>query len=116
MRHGQRLSRITFLSLLILLLANGDRPATLRPAADKAGILTGAAVRPWALSESAYAGTLSREFNMVEAEDAFKWWVVRRNKDSFDFGPGDEVVAFAQAHGMKVRGIAWFGITAIPNG
>jgi len=33
-----------------------------------------------------------------------KWWVVRRNAGTFDFSQGDEVVRFAQAHGMKVRG------------
>jgi endo-1,4-beta-xylanase len=41
---------------------------------------------------------------MVEPEDAMKWWVVRQKSDSFDFRPGDEVVGFAQAHAMKIRG------------
>jgi endo-1,4-beta-xylanase len=104
MRYCQHLSRIALLSSFILLLANVDRSTTLRQVADRAGILVGAAVRPGLLSEPAYAATLSREFNMVEPEDAFKWWVVRRDQDSFDFHEGDEIVAFAQAHGMKVRG------------
>jgi endo-1,4-beta-xylanase len=104
MRYGPKLRRIAFLSSIILLLANDDRPATLREAADRAGILVGAAVRPTLLSEPAYVATLSREFNMVEPEDAFKWWVIRRDEDSFDFRQGDEIVAFAQAHRMKVRG------------
>jgi endo-1,4-beta-xylanase len=33
-----------------------------------------------------------------------KWWVVRRNPDTFDVGPGDEVVRFALAKQIKVRG------------
>jgi len=33
-----------------------------------------------------------------------KWWVVRPNAESFDFREGDQVVRFAQAHRMKVRG------------
>jgi endo-1,4-beta-xylanase len=41
---------------------------------------------------------------MLEPEDAMKWWVVRRNSGAFDFREGDEVVRFAQAHDMKVRG------------
>jgi endo-1,4-beta-xylanase len=41
---------------------------------------------------------------MVEPEDAMKWWTVRQRADAFDFREGDEVVRFAQAHGMKVRG------------
>jgi endo-1,4-beta-xylanase len=55
-------------------------------------------------SEAAYAATLAREFNMVEPEDVMKWWVVRRNADAFDFSRGDDIVHFAQAHNMKVRG------------
>jgi endo-1,4-beta-xylanase len=41
---------------------------------------------------------------MVEPEDAMKWWTVRQNSETFDFREGDEVVRFAQAHGMRVRG------------
>lgn len=77
---------------------------TLREAADRTGILLGTAVRPSLFSEAAYSQTLAREFNMVEAEDAMKWWTIRREKGAFDFREGDEVVRFAQAHGMKVRG------------
>jgi len=77
---------------------------SLRNAADHDSLLIGTAVRAAQLSEIRYAASLSREFNMVEPEDAMKWWVVRRNQGTFDFRQGDEVVRFAQAHGMKVRG------------
>lgn len=40
---------------------------------------------------------------MVEPEDTMKWWVVRHD-EGFDFRQGDEVVQFAEAHGMRVRG------------
>ena len=85
-----------------ILLASA--PQTLREAADSAHFLVGAAVRPSTFSEADYSATLAREFNMVEAEDVMKWWVVRQNEDAFDFREGDEVVRFAQAHRMKVRG------------
>jgi endo-1,4-beta-xylanase len=55
-------------------------------------------------AEAAYASTLAREFNMVEAENAMKWSSIRPTHDKFNFGPADKVVAFAQAHKMKVRG------------
>jgi endo-1,4-beta-xylanase len=94
-----------FVGLAILFAAG---PQSLREAANSAGILVGAAVRPVLFfgpsSEPAYAETLAREFNMIEAEDAMKWAVVRRNQEGFDFREGDEVVRFAEAHGMKVRG------------
>ncbi len=88
----------------ILTMAAVTPSASLRQAADRAGMLVGAAVRPSLFSEAAYAATLGREFNMVEPEDAMKWWTIRRTENSFDFSAGDEVVRFAQAHGMKVRG------------
>jgi endo-1,4-beta-xylanase len=77
---------------------------SLRQSADKAGVLIGAAVRPSLLSEVNYSATLAREYNMVEPEDAMKWWVIRRSADTFNFSEGDEIVHFAQAHEMKVRG------------
>ncbi|MGA8429873.1 MAG: endo-1,4-beta-xylanase [Candidatus Sulfotelmatobacter sp.] len=77
---------------------------TLRQSADRAGILVGSAARSPLLQEAAYAATLSREFNMLEAEDAMKWWTIRRDPKRFDFTEGDELVRFAQAHWMKVRG------------
>jgi endo-1,4-beta-xylanase len=87
-----------------LTAASMTQPPTLRGAADQAGILVSTAVRPTLFSETAYAETLAREFNMIEPEDAMKWWTIRQEQGSFDFREGDEVVRFAQAHRMKVRG------------
>ncbi len=77
---------------------------SLREAGDRDELLIGTAVRPSQFSENAYASTLAREFNMVEAEDAMKWWVLRPDRATYDFHLGDEVVRFAQVHQMKVRG------------
>lgn len=79
-------------------------PQTLRDAASSSGLLVSTAVRPDLFAEPAYAETVGREFNMVEPEDVMKWWVVRRNPGAFDFRQGDQVVAFARAHRMKIRG------------
>jgi endo-1,4-beta-xylanase len=43
-------------------------------------------------------------FNMVEPEDAMKWRTLRPDADTYDFRQGDEVVRFAKAHQMKIRG------------
>jgi endo-1,4-beta-xylanase len=77
---------------------------SLRQEAEHAGLLIGTAVRPSQLSEAAYASTLAREFSMVEAEDAMKWRALRPDRATYDFRQGDEVVRFAAAHQMKVRG------------
>src|ERR1019366_2027354 len=89
---------------LVLLTSTLCLSQTLRQAADRDGVLIGTAVRPSQLSETAYASTLAREFNMVEAEDAMKWWVLRPDSATYDFRQGDKVVRFAQAHQMKIRG------------
>jgi endo-1,4-beta-xylanase len=91
-------------AILALVFASACCAQSLRQAADRDGVLIGTAVRPSQLSESAYASTLVREFSMVEAEDAMKWWVLRPDATTYDFRQGDEVVRFAQAHQMKVRG------------
>ena len=77
---------------------------TLREDGTRASIAMGTAVRPALFSERLYAATLAREFDMVEAEDAMKWWVIRPDQATFDFTQADQVVAFAQLHHMKVRG------------
>lgn len=94
-----------FPALLLFLAATAaSPPPALRAAAEHAGLLVGTVVRPSLLSEAAYSATLAREFNMVEPEDAMKCWMVRSSPDTFDFSKADEIVRFAQAHGMKVRG------------
>lgn len=79
-------------------------PKTLREAAQRIGLLVGAAVDPRHFTEPEYADTLAREFNMVEPENAMKWPQTEPAPGRFDFGPGDSVVSFAEAHQMKVRG------------
>lgn len=82
---------------------------SLRQEADRAGILVGTAVNVAYLSEPAYTGILAREFNMIEPEDAMKWAVIRPDEKTFNFLDADRLVAFAEAHGMVIRGhnLAW---------
>jgi endo-1,4-beta-xylanase len=90
-------------AILAAALASVCSAQSLRQAADRDGVLIGTAVRPSQLSETAYGDTVAREFSMVEAEDAMKWWILRKDR-TYNFRPGDELVRFAQAHQMKVRG------------
>ena len=98
-----RLHRLGLFAVLFTTLLSAPSE-TLRHAADRTDILMGAAVRPSLFSESAYSETLSREYNLVEPEDAMKWSVVRRSEGAFDFREADAIVNFARAHRMKVRG------------
>jgi len=89
---------------LMSLMASVCSAQSLRQEAANDGVLIGTAVRSPQLSERAYASTLAREFSMVEAEDAMKWWVLHRDRATYDFRQGDELVSFARANQMKVRG------------
>ena len=98
---------VLVLATAALCLGNGSAGVpeqSLREAAQASALLIGAAVRPAALSEPAYASTLAREFNMLEPEDALKWEVVHPQPQSYDFSHADRIVDFATRHGMKVRG------------
>ncbi len=98
---------LALLSLAVFsasLLSASWQAQTLRQAAERSGLLVSTAVRAAQLAEPAYASTLAREFNMLEPEDAMKWWVLRPDARSYDFRQGDELVRFALEHGMKVRG------------
>ena len=91
--------------IVIFCVAIGDAHGqSLRREAERTGLLVGTAVRPEQLSEQGYGATLAREYNMVEAEDAMKWWIVRPDAANFDFGPADRMVDFARVHAMRVRG------------
>src|ERR1043166_2546753 len=91
-------------SALLLLFVAVVGAQALREKAFKTGVMIGAAVNVHYLSEAAYASALSREFNMLEPEDAMKWEVLRPDEKTFDFVDADRIVEFARTHDMKVRG------------
>jgi len=83
---------------------------TLRQAAAVWGIPIGAAASadeygpPDLLLNAKYANLLSTLYDMLEPGNAMKWDVTQPTQTTFNFQPGDELVAFAQANGMRVRG------------
>lgn len=76
----------------------------LRELAGQRGVRIGAAVNPSRLSEALYAGTLAREFNQIEPENATKFGPIHPGPASYNFGPPDSIVSFARDHQMAVRG------------
>ncbi|MFH9403941.1 endo-1,4-beta-xylanase [Streptomyces sp. NPDC017638] len=77
---------------------------TLGSAAAAKGRYFGTAVAANHLGESAYAGTLDREFNAVTPENEMKWDATESTRNTFTFGAADQIVSHAQGKGMKVRG------------
>lgn len=47
---------------------------------------------------------IAQHFNSLTAENEMKFESVEPTEGKFDFAPGDALVSFAQAHGMKMRG------------
>jgi endo-1,4-beta-xylanase len=77
----------------------------MREAADARGFLLGTAVTSNLLRDNPqYADIVSREFNMLTPETEMKMGPLRPNRDTFAFNGADEIVAFAEAHDMAVRG------------
>ncbi|HTT60879.1 MAG TPA: endo-1,4-beta-xylanase [Bryobacteraceae bacterium] len=83
---------------------------SLRQAAAMRAILIGAAASagdygpPDLLQNSSYANLLSTQYSMLEPGNAMKWDVTQPTQTTYNFQPGDELVAFAQTNGMRVRG------------
>jgi len=72
--------------------------------AAQSGRYFGTAVPAGKLGDSAYTGILDREFNAITPENEMKWDTTEPSRGSFNFGPGDQIVAHASAHGQRMRG------------
>lgn len=92
------------LALTAILLAQAAAGQSLRSLAAERNLRIGTAVEPSHLNEPAYAATLAREFNQVQPENSMKFGLVHPGPETYNFAPGDALIAFAQAHQMAVRG------------
>jgi uncharacterized protein (TIGR03437 family) len=84
--------------------------STLRQAGAQRALLMGAAAdadeygMANRLLIPSYAALLGAQYNMLEAENAMKWNPIHPTQTSYNFEPGDQLVSFAQANHMAVRG------------
>jgi endo-1,4-beta-xylanase len=85
---------------------------TLREAAAD-DFFVGTAVTPDLLNNPTYASIAAAEFSSVTAENHMKWDTVEPSPNSFNFGPGDQVVQFAQQNNQHVYGhtLVWHSQT-----
>ncbi|BCB75488.1 beta-xylanase [Phytohabitans flavus] len=83
----------------------GGNADTLRALAKRAGLKIGTAVDMSALNNDAtYKDRVAAEFNSVTAENVMKWSEIEPTRGVLNFGPADQLVAFAKANGQSVRG------------
>jgi endo-1,4-beta-xylanase len=77
---------------------------TLRAKAQARDLIIGTAADSRFLSETLYAATLSREYSELEAENEMKFEPIHPAPTTYNYTGPDNLVAFAQANSMKVRG------------
>jgi len=77
---------------------------TLRANAAQQGKLIGATVNNGLVRQVDYAEVLAREYNLLTTENAMKWSLIQPEQDHYDWADADELVNFAIANEMKVRG------------
>ena len=87
------------------LLSNTAQAATtLGAQAAASGRYFGTAVSASKLGDGTYVSILDREFNMITPENEMKWDTTEPSRGNFNFGPADQIVSHAQAHGQRMRG------------
>jgi endo-1,4-beta-xylanase len=78
---------------------------SLRDLAQPIGLRIGTAVDMNALaSDQTYRDTIAREFSSVTAENVMKWETLEPQPGVFNYGPADQLIAFAGQNRIAVRG------------
>jgi endo-1,4-beta-xylanase len=101
------------------LLAAGA--GTLAQLAETDGLYMGTAMTQNMLSNPTITNIAGTQFDMVTPGNEMKWDTTEPSRGSFNFGPGDQIVSFAQTHQMRIRGhnLVWHSqlagwVTALP--
>jgi endo-1,4-beta-xylanase len=89
---------------------------TLRELAQPIGLRVGTAVDMNALaSEQTYRDTIARQFSSVTAENVMKWDTLEPQQGVFNYGPADQLIAFAGENRIAVRGHVLVWHNQIPS-
>src|SRR5690349_7198522 len=88
----------------VLLPGQAQAASTLGAQAATSGRYFGTAVAAGKLGDGTYVSILDREFNMITPENEMKWDTTEPSRGNFNFGPADQIVNHAMAHGQKMRG------------
>jgi endo-1,4-beta-xylanase len=84
--------------------ADSRESDSLRAAAAPTKRHIGVAAATWFFENPEYGRVLAREFDSLTAENEMKWYAIEPEPGRFRFEAADRLVAFAEAHGMRVRG------------
>ena len=90
--------------LTVAVAGSASAAGTLRAGAEAQGRYFGTELTGSMPSNATIASIAGTQFDMVTPGNEMKWDTTEPSNGSFNFGPGDGVVSFAKAHGMRVRG------------
>ncbi|MFE9422687.1 endo-1,4-beta-xylanase [Kitasatospora sp. NPDC006697] len=82
----------------------GAAGTSLKTLAESGGHYFGTALTQSNLSNSTLTAVASSQFDMVTPGNEMKWDTTEPSNGNYNFGPGDQIVSYAKANGMRVRG------------
>jgi endo-1,4-beta-xylanase len=89
---------------------------SLKAHAAARGLLTGCAVNAELFRQDEdFRRLLAEQYSIVVPENCLKWNILRPTVDTYNFADADSLIAFAEAHGMKVRGHNFVWHEALPR-
>ncbi|WP_199199034.1 endo-1,4-beta-xylanase [Amycolatopsis sp. CA-128772] len=81
-----------------------DAASTLRSLAEAQHRYIGTELTGNMVNNATITSLAGTQFDVVTPGNEMKWDTIEPGNGSYNFGPGDNVVSFAQAHAMRVRG------------
>ena len=103
-------NQLPFILLMILCSTCGQRPAVKSNAPGLAAYYDGYFPIGVALSPGSFANEdtvlIKQEFNSITAENVMKMEIIHPEEDRYDWKRSDQLVAFAERNGLKIRGHA----------
>lgn len=89
---------------------------SLRALAAPVGLRMGNAVNMSKLNvNAAYTSIVANQYSTVTPENVMKWDSIEPTQGQLNFGPGDQLISFAQQHGQLVRGHTLLWHNQIPG-
>jgi len=77
---------------------------TLPQLAEAQGRYMGGEITTNLLSNPTVTTLAGTQFDMITPGNEMKWDTTEPSRGTFNFGPGDQIVAFATSHSMRIRG------------
>jgi len=89
---------------------------SLKAHAAARGLLTGCAVNADLFqNDETFRNQLAEQYNILVPENCLKWNWLRPTAETYSFDDADRLVAFAEAHGIKMRGHNFVWHEALPR-